>query len=243
MEVVRDGVVVELGEVAVLGADEAREVAEVVGGERQVGVQRLADRTCRCPTSRRPRAARGSASMHVGDRVAGCAARSRGARAAPGRCAPCGRRRAPRRCPSAVPRATSVNGLPVTGEMFSKYCALDGPHPLAADEVLVARLERDQSRSADPGAAYTVMTCLLVTSLSVPSARAIVTVGARRSQARLAPGLHRSCNERMSRHPLSAADAGQRSATRSARRGPRPTRVAASAAGGISSSARQTSTS
>ena len=42
---------------------------------------------------------------------------------------------------SAVPRATSQNVSPVTGEGFSKYWPLTGGDPLAADEVVVAGLE------------------------------------------------------------------------------------------------------
>ena len=44
VEVVGDGVVVELGEPALLGPDAAREVAEVVDSQRQVRVRGLADR-------------------------------------------------------------------------------------------------------------------------------------------------------------------------------------------------------
>ena len=44
VEVVGDGVVVDLADRAFLGADAAGEVAEVVDGERQVGGRRLADR-------------------------------------------------------------------------------------------------------------------------------------------------------------------------------------------------------
>ncbi len=46
---VGDGVAVELGELALLRADDGREVAEVVGGERQVGVERFADRLAVVP--------------------------------------------------------------------------------------------------------------------------------------------------------------------------------------------------
>jgi hypothetical protein len=43
VEVVRDGVLVELSGAALLSADRRGEVAEVVDGEREVGGQGLAD--------------------------------------------------------------------------------------------------------------------------------------------------------------------------------------------------------
>ncbi len=84
MEVVRDGVLVELGEGALLGADGAREVAEVVDGEGQVGGQGFADGLAVLP-------ALGDREgfeivLHaVGDPVEDPGALGRG-RTAPGRC-------------------------------------------------------------------------------------------------------------------------------------------------------------
>ena len=49
VEVIGDGVVVDLGEAAFLGADRAGEVAEVIDGQRQVGGGRLADRLAVVP--------------------------------------------------------------------------------------------------------------------------------------------------------------------------------------------------
>ena len=49
VEVVGDGVVVDLGDAALLGADGAGEVAEVVDGQREVGGQGLADRLAVVP--------------------------------------------------------------------------------------------------------------------------------------------------------------------------------------------------
>ena len=49
MEVVGDGVGVDLGDAAFLGPDRAREVAEVIDGQRQVGGQGLADRLAVLP--------------------------------------------------------------------------------------------------------------------------------------------------------------------------------------------------
>ena len=62
---------------------------------------------------------------------------------APARPWPRGRRRAPFSMSSAVERGISQNVAPVTGVTFSKYCPFTGAHPLAADEVVVARLELD----------------------------------------------------------------------------------------------------
>ncbi|MCY1409593.1 hypothetical protein D9M71_249460 [compost metagenome] len=49
VDVVGDGVFVDLGGAAFLGADATGEVAEVVGGQRDIGVQRLADRLAVVP--------------------------------------------------------------------------------------------------------------------------------------------------------------------------------------------------
>ena len=83
VEVVGDGVVVDLGDPALLGADRAGEVAEVVDGQRKVGGQWSRGSACRCPRSRRRRASRGSPPS---GRRCGCrtSARSAGAGAAPG---------------------------------------------------------------------------------------------------------------------------------------------------------------
>ncbi len=42
---------------------------------------------------------------------------------------------------SAVERATSVNGCPMTGLTFGKYCPFDRRYELAADKVVVALSE------------------------------------------------------------------------------------------------------
>ena len=60
VEMIGDGVVVDLGEAAFLGADGAGEIAEMVDGERQVGGASSRGSACRCPRSRRARGDRGS---------------------------------------------------------------------------------------------------------------------------------------------------------------------------------------
>ena len=124
VEVVGDGVLVDLRERALLGPDRAREVAEVVDGERDVGGQRLADRLAVLP-------ALGDGELlevllhPVGDLVEDVA-RSATERAAPGARRRRARRRGPVSTSSAVPRAISVKVLPVTGVGFSKYWPCGG---------------------------------------------------------------------------------------------------------------------
>ena len=96
VEVVGGGVVVELGQPALLGADGGGEVAEVVGGERDVGVEGLADRLAVVPGF--------GDGEHlevlvdpVGDLVQDGGALGDGG-LAPGRVQPCGRRPGPARC-------------------------------------------------------------------------------------------------------------------------------------------------
>ena len=142
---------------ALLGAQHAGEVAEVVDRQRQVGGQRLADRLAVVPGL--------GDGEHlevlldpVGDLVAGCCERSAGEVLPHAGAAACAASRAASMS-SAVPRATSVNGLPLTGEMFSKYSPLIGLDPLAADEVAVAALDRDQ-RVRRPGGCVDGHVCL-----------------------------------------------------------------------------------
>ena len=143
VEVVGDGVVVELARCALLGADRAGEVAEVVDGQRQVGGQASRGPACRCPRSRRRRASRGSA--RSGRRSCSGSRRARRPRSCPRPARPRGRRPAPARCPRRWTRATSQNVLPFTGDGFSKYCPLTGGDPLAADPVVVAGLVGDDA--------------------------------------------------------------------------------------------------
>ena len=123
VEVVGHGVVVDLGDRALLGADGAGEVAEVVDGQRQVGVEGLADRLAVVPgLGDREHL---EVLLHpVGDLVEDDGALGGGG-LAPGGLAACAASRASSMS-SASERATSQNGLPVTGETFSKYWPLTG---------------------------------------------------------------------------------------------------------------------
>ena len=138
--VVGGGVVVELGQPAFLGADGGGEVAEVVGGERDVGVEGFADRLAVVPGF--------GDGEHlevlvdpVGDLVQDRGALGDGG-LAPGRCDLVG----------GVQRQLDVlggaagdlaEGLAGDGGDVLEVLALDRGNPLAADPVLVAVLEGD----------------------------------------------------------------------------------------------------
>ena len=62
-EVIGDGVVVDFAERAFLGADAAGEVAEMIGGQRHVGVAASRGSACRCRASRHRRAVRDFSSI------------------------------------------------------------------------------------------------------------------------------------------------------------------------------------
>ncbi len=118
VEVVGDQVLVDLADRALLGAQRAGEVAEVVDRERDVGGEGLADRLAVLPgLGDRDGGEVGSITSAIFSRMlarsvvevfpphdgAAAWAASRAASMS-----------------SSVPRAISVNGLPLTGEMFSK---------------------------------------------------------------------------------------------------------------------------
>ena len=99
---------------------------------------------CRCPRSRRPRGCSRLASIRsaILFRMIGTA---RSALVLPqASLAACAASRASSMS-SAVERATSQNGLPVTGRDVLEVLPLHRRHPLAADEVVVASVERDES--------------------------------------------------------------------------------------------------
>ena len=124
VEVVGDRVVVDLRQRALLRADGAGEVAEVVDGQRDVGGQRLAYRLAVVPASPRRRAARGS--PPCGRRsCSGSTARS-AALVLPHAGAALWAASRASSTSSAVERAISVKISPVTGEGFSKYWPLTG---------------------------------------------------------------------------------------------------------------------
>ncbi|EJZ06057.1 hypothetical protein MFORT_28624 [Mycolicibacterium fortuitum subsp. fortuitum DSM 46621 = ATCC 6841 = JCM 6387] len=142
VEVVGDGVLVDLRERAFLGPQHAGEVPEVVDRQRDVGVQRLADRLAVVP--RLGQSDRFEVLLDaVGDLVEDDGARSRRG------LAPC-RRGGVR----GVQRLLDV-GLGGAGHLAEhlagdrrrvlEVAALGGGDPLAADVVVVAGLERHQS--------------------------------------------------------------------------------------------------
>ena len=118
VEVIGDGVVVDLGQRAFLGADAAGEIAEVIDGERHVGVRRLADRLAVVD------GLDGGEDLEVllhavGDLVQD-SARSAGAVLPQASFALCAASSASSMS-SACERAISQTGLPVIGVMLSKY--------------------------------------------------------------------------------------------------------------------------
>ena len=139
MEVIGDGVVIDLGERAFLGADAAGEIAEVVDGERHVGVLSSRGSACRCRWSRRAPGCRGSPPS--GRRSCSGRERARRPRSCPRRsCALCAASSASSMS-SAVERAISQTGWPVIGVGLAKYWPCHRGDPFAADEIVVARLD------------------------------------------------------------------------------------------------------
>ena len=138
--VVGGGVVVELGQPALLGADGGGEVAEVVGGQRNVGVEGLADRLAVVPGL--------GDGEHLGVRLdpVGDLVQDRGALGhrglAPGRCSLVGgvQRQFDVLGGAAGHLAESLAGD--RGDVL-EVLALDRGDPFAADPVLVAVLEGD----------------------------------------------------------------------------------------------------
>jgi hypothetical protein len=123
VEVVGDGVLVELGQAALLRPDRPGEVAEVVDGERDVGGQRLPDRLAVLPglgdgELGQVACIRSAILFRISARSAGGVRPQAGAAA-------CAASRA-RSTSAAVPRAISVKICPVAGAGFSKYLPLAG---------------------------------------------------------------------------------------------------------------------
>ena len=140
VEVIGDGVVVDLGDAAFLGADRAGEIAEMVDGERHVGGRRLADRLAVVPGLGERQQV--EILLHaVGDPVEDQRALG-GAGAAPG---VLGRVRGVERGLDVlgVRAGDLADGWPVIGEMLSKYLPGLRRDPFAADEVVVALGEGD----------------------------------------------------------------------------------------------------
>jgi hypothetical protein len=124
VEVIGDGVVVDLADRAFLRADAAGEIAEVV--DRRAACRRPSSRgsACRCRWSRPAPAARGSAPC--GRRSCSGCSRARSARSCPRLPWRHGRHRARSSMSSAVERATSQKTWPVIGVTLSKYSPLLG---------------------------------------------------------------------------------------------------------------------
>ena len=140
VEVVGDRVLVDLGDPALLGADGAGEVAEMVDRQRKVGIEGLADRLAVLPALR-DREHLEVRLDRVGDRVQDLGAVGR-------------RGLAPRLARSVrrVEREVDVRRgrardlaerLSRRGARIGAVGALDRGDPMATDEVLVARLQRD----------------------------------------------------------------------------------------------------
>jgi ParB family chromosome partitioning protein len=140
VEVVRHRVVVDLAERALLRADRAREVTEVVDGQRDVGRQRLADRLAVLPALRDGQ--RLEVRCHaVGDlqEDAGTLGHRRPAPARGGRV-----RRVQRSLHVLSRPARDLReGLPVHRRRVLEVLTASRRHVLAADEVVVARLVGD----------------------------------------------------------------------------------------------------
>ena len=156
VEVVRDGVVVELARASPPGRG-ARPRSSGSGRWR-AGCRRPGSRVpaCRSPSSRRPRAlpdAPPSGRRSCRGRAARSAAEVRPQAGA----AACAASRA-RSTSSAVPRAISVKGLPVDRARVLEVLAAGRRHVLAADPVVVAGLVRDD-RAVGAGRCVTGHLC------------------------------------------------------------------------------------
>ncbi len=123
VEVVRDGVVVDLAERTLLGAQRSREVAEVVDGERDVGRQGLPYGLAVLQLSATASSSRW-ASIRSAILFSTDARSPADVAPQPGAAAWADVRA--RSTSSDVPRAISVNGRPLTGLGFSKYCPRAG---------------------------------------------------------------------------------------------------------------------
>ena len=126
---------------AFLRADAAGEVAEMIDRQRHVGDRRLADRLAVVDglDERRARSRFSSMRSAILFRIVGAlGGRGLAPRVLARACA------ASSACSmsSAVERAISQTGSPVIGVMLSKYWPFDRRHPLAADEIVVARAQR-----------------------------------------------------------------------------------------------------
>ena len=137
VEVVGDGVVVDLGERAFLGADAAGEIAEVVDRERQVGEPSSRGSACRCRASRPSPASRRFSSMRSAILLR-IAARSAGEVLPQASLAAC-----------AASSASSMSSAVRAGDLAQRLAGdrrqvveilpAHRRHPFAADEVVVAR--------------------------------------------------------------------------------------------------------
>ena len=96
VEMIGDGVVVDLGNAAFLGAHRAGEIAPMIDDQRHVGSRSSRGSACRCRASRRARAGRDW--LPACRRSCSGCARARRPESCPRRPWPCGRRRAPVRC-------------------------------------------------------------------------------------------------------------------------------------------------
>ena len=142
VEVVGDGVLVDLADRALLAAQDARRSSG--SGRRPAAGRRRASRgrPCRCPRSRRRRASRGSASMRSAILLRMSARSASDVRPQAGAAAWAASSAAS--MSSAVPRATSQNGLAVDRRDVLEVAALLRVDPVAADEVAVAVEDGDE---------------------------------------------------------------------------------------------------
>ena len=124
VEVVGDRVLVDLRDRALLAADHRGEVAEVVGGERDVRRERLAHGLAVLPALGDRRASRGSPRSRPPPCSGRASARSPRPRAQASFAA-CAASSASSTS-SAVERGTSVNASPVAGVTFSEYSPFTG---------------------------------------------------------------------------------------------------------------------